>query len=123
MTDSLMGVRKFRETPLKKVEHFIEHNRVLAPMEFEKEGNAALVGICPTGYILGEQREDLECNVFKTFIARSNAGPRLSSLRDDLLASLNALESQEHDPLSPQQVPPSDSIKARLRLALAGNPI
>ena len=111
------------ETPLKKVEHFFEHNRVLAPMEFEKDGNAALVGICPTGYILGEQREDLECNVFKTFIARSNAGTRLSSLRDDLLASLDALESQEHDPLSPQQVPPSDSIKTRLRLALAGNPI
>ena len=106
------------ETPLKKVEHFFEHNRVLAPMEFEKDGHAALVGICPTGYILGEQREDLECNVFKTFIARSNAGTRLSSLRDDLLASLDALESQEHDPLSPQQAPPSDSIKARLRLAL-----
>jgi hypothetical protein len=118
MTDSLMGVRKFRETPLKKVEHFSEHNRVLAPMEFEKEGNAALVGICPTGYILGEQREDLECNVFKTFIARSNAGPRLSSVRDDLLASLDALDTQEPNPLSPQQAPPSDSIKARLRLAL-----
>jgi hypothetical protein len=110
------------ETPLKKVEHFFEHNRVLVPSEYEKDGHISLVGVCPTGYILGEQREDLECNVFKTFIARSNAGTRLSSLRDDLLASLDALESQEHDPLSPQQVPPSDSIKARLRLALAGNP-
>jgi len=106
------------ETPLKKVEHFFEHNRVLVPSEYEKDGHISLVGVCPTGYILGEQREDLECNVFKTFIARSNAGSRLSSLRDDLLASLNALESQEHDPLSPQQAPPSDSIKARLRLAI-----
>jgi hypothetical protein len=106
------------ETPLRKVEHFFEHNRVLIPSEYEKDGHISLVGVCPTGYILGEQREDLECNVFKTFIARSNAGPRLSSLCDDLLASLNAIESQEHDPLSPQQAPPSDSIKARLRLAL-----
>jgi hypothetical protein len=108
------------ETPLKKVEHFFEHNRVLAPTEYEKDGHKCLVGVCPTGYILGEQREDLECNVFKTFIARSNAGPRLSSLRDDLLASLDALESQEHYPLSPQQAPHSDSMKARLRLALTG---
>jgi hypothetical protein len=109
--------------PLARVHHFFENNRVLAPTEYERDGHKCLVGVCPTGYILGEQREDLECNVFKTFIARSNAGPRLSSVRDDLLASLDALDTQEPNPLSPQQAPPSNSIKARLRLALAGNPI
>jgi hypothetical protein len=102
-----------------RVDHFFANNRVLAPSEFERDGVKTLVGICPMGYILGEQRQDLDCSIYKTFIARSTASPRLADLRQDLL---NALDAFQPDQGSPNTTlgPAPDSLKTRLRLALEG---
>ncbi|MBM3454748.1 MAG: hypothetical protein FJX80_06325 [Bacteroidetes bacterium] len=106
-------------SPLDKVHHFYSNNRVLAPSEFERDGVKTLVGICPLGYILGEQRQDLECSIYKTFIARSTAGPRLADLRQDLLNALDAFQPDQGGP-NTTLGPTPDSLKTRLRLALEG---
>jgi len=106
-------------SPLDKVHHFYSNNRVLAPSEFERDEVKTLVGICPLGYILGEQRQDLECSIYKTFIARSTAGPRLDDLRQDLLNALDAFQPEQGSP-NTTFGPTQDSLKTRLRLALEG---
>jgi len=107
-------------SPLDKVHHFYSNNRVLAPSEFEREGVKTLVGICPLGYILGEQRVDLECNLYKTFIARPTAGPRLDDLRQDLLNTLDTYQPDKGCSNTPLSSVQDESLKTRLRLALEG---
>lgn len=107
-------------TASERVDHFFANNRMLAPSEFEREGVKTLVGICPMGYILGEQREDLACNIYKTFIARSTAGPRLDNLRQDLLNALDAYQSEQGCSNTPLSSVHDESLKTRLRLALEG---